>query len=125
VREKLRIFPYWQYVVKIYISLAFQRYSQVWGRCWFTRNLQKCNSLHTQNGHSAARYAPLTSCDTSIMLRYALYGLQLAHAVGAFSDVGVATCSSQMTLGRTCFYMCVVSNYVHVCMTNALKPTIL
>jgi len=34
VREKLTIFPYAQYIVGIGSSLAFQRCSQVWGRCW-------------------------------------------------------------------------------------------
>jgi len=28
VREKLRIFPYGQYIIGIYVSLAFGRYSQ-------------------------------------------------------------------------------------------------
>jgi len=37
VREKLIIFPYGQYVVGIYVSLAFRRFSQVRGRCWVLR----------------------------------------------------------------------------------------
>jgi len=34
LHEKLRIFPYGQYSIGICISLAFQRYTQVQGRCW-------------------------------------------------------------------------------------------
>jgi len=34
MREKLTIFPYGLYIVGIYNSLAFQRFSQDRGRCW-------------------------------------------------------------------------------------------
>jgi len=33
LHEKLTVFPYAQYMIRIYVSLAFQRYSQVRGRC--------------------------------------------------------------------------------------------
>jgi len=34
MREKLTVFPYVQYIIRIYFLLAFWRYSQVRGRCW-------------------------------------------------------------------------------------------
>jgi len=41
VREKLRIFPYAQYVIGIYISLAFQKYTPDRGRYWDLRVIRK------------------------------------------------------------------------------------
>jgi len=37
VRERLRIFPYAQYIIGIYVSLAFQKCAQVQRRCWGLR----------------------------------------------------------------------------------------
>jgi len=41
VGEKVIIFPYGQYIIGIYISLVFQRYSQVRGQCWGLREFAK------------------------------------------------------------------------------------
>jgi len=41
MREKLIMFPYGQYIVGIYVSLAFRRYSQIRGRCWVLRDICK------------------------------------------------------------------------------------
>jgi len=37
VHEKLRLFQYVQYIIEIYVSLAFQKCTQVRGRCWGLR----------------------------------------------------------------------------------------
>jgi len=47
MREKLMIFPYRQCIIRISISLAFRRYSQLPGRWWGLRNLQKFNTHFT------------------------------------------------------------------------------
>jgi len=72
-----------------------------------------------RNGSVTFRKSSITFCNDprrfrnvtqrSVMLCYALYRLQLAHA---FSDVEVATRSSQMTLERT---YCISIQYVYVC----------
>jgi len=41
VREKLTVFPYAQYIIGIYVSLAFQRFSQVRDRCWVCEKFAK------------------------------------------------------------------------------------
>ena len=41
VCEKFTVFPYGQYIVGIYVALAFQRCIQVQGRCWGFRAIGK------------------------------------------------------------------------------------
>jgi len=39
--KKLRLFLYIQYIIVIYVSLAFQKCTQVRGHVMFTSNMQK------------------------------------------------------------------------------------
>jgi len=48
VHEKLIIFPYVQYIVGIYISLAFRRCTEVRGRCWVLRAIGKNVTVDTR-----------------------------------------------------------------------------
>jgi len=48
MREQLRIFPYTQYIVRIYVSLAFQKYAQVQGRCWSLQVI--CKNITVTSG---------------------------------------------------------------------------
>jgi len=55
VHEKLRIFPYVQHIIGIYVSLAFQKCTQIPGRyLGFTSNMQKCNSHFSHRSSQTA-----------------------------------------------------------------------
>ena len=58
--EKLIIFAYGQYILGIYVSLAFQRCTQVQGRSWVFRTIgKKCNRCNTQAIQKWTFVAPL------------------------------------------------------------------
>jgi len=52
VHKKLRIFPYAQYIIEIYVSLAFQKCTHVQGQCWglqvICKNVTVTSALQTQ-----------------------------------------------------------------------------
>jgi len=48
VRKKLIIFPYGQYVIGIYVSLAFRGCTQLCGRCWGLRAIGKNVTVDTR-----------------------------------------------------------------------------
>ena len=61
MHEKLIIFPHRQYIIGIYISLAFRRYAQIRCQCKGLSAIgKKCNSWHMHNRHSAARCSSAT-----------------------------------------------------------------
>jgi len=69
VCEKLTIFPYGQYIVGICVSLAFQRCTQVRGRCWGLTAIGKNVTLNTRKMaiHPTAQRTRRAADDAIIM----------------------------------------------------------
>jgi len=59
--EKLTIFPYGQYIVGIYVSLAFRGYSQVRNRCCVLREISKNVTVDTGKMDDLLQGAAATS----------------------------------------------------------------
>ena len=65
LREKFIIFPYGQYTVGIYVSLAFRSFTQVRGRCWGLTAIGKHVTVDTRrtdvrlHGAAATSWQPL------------------------------------------------------------------
>jgi len=92
LREKLWIFPYGQYIIGIYVSLAFWRYSQVqdqsgcFGKMYKNATLISCKMdfLHMPQ-HAVQRWAPMTSSSLAGIYRtHTLLGRRVCKRVAVY-----------------------------------------